>query len=100
VILSDLDRGRTITIAAGTTVTLRLKESPTTGYRWGVESMGGLELVSDRSEPGAAVGAAGVRVLQFRTLRAGTHRLLMKNWRDWEGEKSAIDRFEVVIVVK
>jgi inhibitor of cysteine peptidase len=100
VIVSESDRGRTFTLDLGANVTLRLKETPTTGYRWAVEVMEGFDLVSDRPEPGAGIGAAGARVLQFRAVRPGTHRLRLRNWRDWEGEKSAIEHFEVTMNVK
>ena len=63
-VLTESDRGRTVELAAGSLVTLRLRENPTTGYRWSMQSTGGLELVGDRYEPGGAVGAAGVRVVE------------------------------------
>jgi inhibitor of cysteine peptidase len=100
VVLSEGDRGRTIAVDKGSTVTVRLRENPTTGYRWAVESMEGLDLLRDRAEPGTGVGAAGARVLEFRATRAGSNRLRLKHWRDWEGESSVTDRYELSINVK
>jgi predicted secreted protein len=100
-ILSEQDRGRTIEVAEGDVITVRLKENPTTGYRWSVDTTNGLELVGDRFEAGGdAIGAAGVRVSEFRATRAGSHELRLRNWREWEGEDSVIDRFEANVVVK
>jgi predicted secreted protein len=99
-ILTEGDRGRTVEVAAGSLVTVRLRENPTTGYRWTVESMGGLELIGDRFEPGGAVGAAGVRVLEFRATRRGTHAIRVQNRREWEGAGSAVEQFEGTVVVK
>lgn len=99
-ILSEQDSGRTVEVAEGDSVTIRLKENPTTGYRWAVETSGGLEWVEDDFELGGpAVGAAGTRVLLFRATRPGSHTLRLKNWREWEGESSVTDRFEANIVV-
>jgi predicted secreted protein len=100
-ILSEQDRGRTVEVPAGSVITVRLKENPTTGYRWSVEATNGLEQVGDRFEAGgAAIGAAGERVFQFRATRAGSHKLRLKNWREWEAEASVTDRFEANIIVK
>ena len=98
--LSEQDRGRTVEVGAGGLVTVRLKENPTTGYRWQLASAGGLELANDRFEPGNAIGAGGVRVLEFRAASPGSHAIRMKNYAPWEGESSAIDSFEATIVVK
>jgi predicted secreted protein len=99
--LSEQDRGRSVEVPRDSVITLRLKENPTTGYLWSVEATNGLELVGDRFEEGGpAIGAAGARVFQFRTPRAGLHKLRLKNWREWEGETSVIDRFDANIIVK
>jgi inhibitor of cysteine peptidase len=100
-ILSEQDRGRTVEVAEGDIITVRLRENPTTGYRWSVETTDGLELVGDDFEAGGgAIGAAGERVLEFRATRPGSHKLRLKNWREWEGDASVIDRFEADIVTK
>jgi predicted secreted protein len=100
-ILSEQDRGRTVEVSVGSVVTVRLKENPTTGFRWWVEATNGLEEVGDDFEVGGpAIGAAGVRVLQFRAPRAGSHKLRLKNWREWEGEASVTNRFEANISAK
>ncbi len=99
-ILSDQDRGRTVDVNVGSVITLRLKENPTTGYRWVVGTSPGLEQAGDRFEAGSAAGAAGMRELQFRAVQVGTHDLRLENRRVWEGEGSAVDRFEVRVIVK
>ena len=100
-ILNDQDKGRTLEVEAQSPVTVRLNENPTTGYRWKVETAEGLETVGDSFEKvGDAIGAAGVRVFQFRASGTGSHKLSIRNWRDWEGESSIIDRFYATILVK
>lgn len=100
-ILSEQDSGHTINVAVGSIITVRLKEMPTTGYRWIVEAADGLEQVSSRfQEAGAAIGAAGVREIQFRATSVGTHELRMQNRRDWEGAGSAVEEFVATMIVK
>ena len=101
-ILNEQYSGRTIDMKVGNVVTVRLKENPTTGYRWKVETASGLEQIGDHFEveAGGAIGAAGVRVFQFRSTRVGSYELLMKNWREWENESSVLARFIVKIIVK
>lgn len=100
-VLSNQDNGRTVEVKAQSIVNVCLKENPTTGYRWKVDTAGGLELIDDSFErQGDAIGAAGIRIFKFRTPEAGVHKLSIRNWRDWEGESSIIDRFDAVIEVE
>ncbi len=100
-ILNNQDNGRTIEVEAQSVVTVRLDENPSTGYRWNIETAEGLELVGDNFERiRDTIGAGGVRIFQFRASKAGSHRLNIRKWRDWEGESSIIERFYVTIVVK
>lgn len=99
-ILRELDSGRTLQVERGELIILRLAENPTTGYRWGVESSQGLELIDDQNTFGEGLGAGGLRVLQFRSRRSGECELRLKHWREWEGEGSVIGRFQVNLVVE
>lgn len=99
-ILSKQDSGRIIDMKVGEVVIVRLNENPTTGYRWTVENARGFEQIRDHFEEGRAIGAAGLRVFQFRITRVGSYELRMKNWREWEGERSVLARFIVKILVK
>ena len=98
-ILNEQDRGRAVHLGRGDPVTVRLAENPTTGYRWQIDSADGLEVVNDQFEPGGAVGAAGVRVLQFRCPNVGEYELRLKNRREWEGDASIVGRFDAKILV-
>jgi inhibitor of cysteine peptidase len=101
VILSERDNDCTVEVSVGSILTVRLQENPTTGYSWSVEAANGLEQVGDSFEAaGEAIGEAGVRVLQFRATRPGSHELRLKNWREWEGEDSDTNRFGINIIVK
>jgi inhibitor of cysteine peptidase len=100
-ILNDTDNGHTVEVGLQSIVTVRLEEMPTTGYLWEIETAEGLKMISDSFEiSGDAIGAGGVRVFQFCASDKGSHKLSIKNWRNWEGEGSKVDRFCVIIVVK
>ena len=99
-ILTERDSGRTLVVALGDTITVRLGENPTTGYQWTVETAEGLQGTGDRFEPGAAIGASGNRELKFLAKRAGACRLRLKHWREWEGESSVTHRFQVDFSVR
>lgn len=98
-ILKEQDSGRIIEMNVGKVFVVHLPENPTTGYHWMVESTNQLEQVGNHFEPGGAIGAAGLRVFQFRTKVIGLYELHIKNWREWEGDASVIKRFDVKIVV-
>jgi len=97
--LTESDRGRTVEVEAGAVVTVLLRENPSTGYRWTVDMAGDLEQITDRANPGEAMGGAGTRELQFRAAQRGTHEVHLKNWRSWEGDASVRQRWNVTIVV-
>lgn len=98
--LNEQDSGRTVDMERGKVVIVRLKENPTTGYRWTVETASGLEQTGDHFEAGGAIGAAGTREFQFRPTKVGSYELRIKNRREWEGEGSVIARFAAKIIAK
>jgi predicted secreted protein len=99
-ILREQDSGRSVQVKQGETFSLRLAENPTTGYRWSVVSSGRLELVSDQNEAGVGIGAGGVRVIRWVARKVGSYDLILKHWREWEGEGSVIGRFQASVVVE
>jgi inhibitor of cysteine peptidase len=99
-LVDERHSGSRVEVRPGEMVTVRLKENPTTGYRWAVEQAGGLRLESDHhAGAGPAPGAAGVRELGFRASERGEHVLRLKQWRDWQGEGSVVGRFQLSVQV-
>ncbi|MFI5099425.1 MAG: protease inhibitor I42 family protein [Actinomycetes bacterium] len=85
--LTAADSGRTVTVHVGDVVSVRLSESPTTGYRWQPDiDTTRLRAADDRYEPAQpqARGGGGERVLGFEVLRAGTTALRLAERRSWE----------------
>jgi inhibitor of cysteine peptidase len=99
-IISEQDSGRTIRMNRGGEISVHLKENPSTGYQWSVESAEGMEQLGEQFETNAAIGGTGVHTFRFRMAQAGSHQLRIKHWRIWEGESSVIAHFAATIIVE
>jgi inhibitor of cysteine peptidase len=101
--LTEADKGRTIDVPQGTEVLIRLKENPTTGYRWAIDQNDDKVLPLQSSDfsrtPGGGVGAGGGRIFTFIAGQPGTVHLQLKHWREWEGDSSITERYDVSIQV-
>ena len=99
--LTEQDNGGQISARAGEEVILRLPENLTTGFRWEVEAANPriLELASatHESSRSAALGASGQALFRFRVIGAGSGKLSLKYWRQWEGDASIVKRFVVTV---
>lgn len=103
VVIEKDGEGRQYQVSPGQTVSLRLPENPTTGYRWEVEFFDDSILGAPASdfytsgEP--AVGAGGIRTFAFEARSPGkTHlRLILK--RSWESKQQAADYFAITVQV-
>jgi inhibitor of cysteine peptidase len=103
VVLSQSQSGTAVNVNPGDVVVVRLPENPTSGYRWAIDSVDSTVLELENSEislPGnASVGGGGQRILRFKAKGPGTTRLLLKNWREWQGDTSIVDRFDATVQV-
>jgi inhibitor of cysteine peptidase len=102
--LTRADNGKFITMQVNDLLGVSLDENPTTGFQWALDSGGGDWVKLQASEyitaAGSGVGGGGQRVLTFKAQRAGTGRLQLKLWREWEGEPSIVERFTVTLQVR
>ena len=95
------DTGTRRSVHVGDLTTVRLPESPTTGYRWQPDfDVAALRLVDDRSEgASSARGAGGDRVLVFEAVRPGPAKLRLEKKRSWESG-DPIEEFSVELDVQ
>lgn len=101
--LTEQDHGRTVTVAAGEQVTLRLEGNPTTGYLWELlrynqellTLVGETGFVRDADRP----GAGGRFVFRFAPRGVGETRLQLVYLRPWEKKVKPIRNFEVVLKI-
>lgn len=99
--LTERDHGRTVTVAAGEQVTLRLEGNPTTGYLWELlrynqellSLVGETGFVRDADRP----GAGGRFVFRFAPRAVGESRLQLAYLRPWEKKVRPLRTFEVVV---
>jgi inhibitor of cysteine peptidase len=101
--INKADKGKTLEASVDTTVELRLPENPTTGYRWKADDLDGSVLVQKeaRFEVGSpAIGEGGTRIFRYQAVAPGSASLRLKLFREWEGDSSILERFEVVVLVK
>ena len=99
-VVDDSQCGARIELPCGGVALVRLKENPTTGYRWSLEDAGGLVL--EASAPltgGGAVGAAGVHEFRLRAIQPGLSQIQLKHWREWQGDSSVIARFNITVQI-
>lgn len=102
--ITRAENGKTFGVRVGDKVTVRLDESPTTGYRWVLDTDGGgiVSLQSSDYQPasGGGIGSGGQAVFAFVAREVGHVALRFKLWREWEGNSSIIDTVTVDIRVE
>jgi len=102
--LTRADNGKYITMQVNDHLIVSLDENFTTGFQWALDSSGGDWVKLQASEyipaAGSGIGGGGQRVLTFKAQQAGTGRLQLKLWREWEGEQSIVERFTVTLQVQ
>jgi inhibitor of cysteine peptidase len=104
-ILTKTDNGSTVDTVPHGTIAVQLPENPTTGYRWKPDPADEkiVQLKSATYLAGgdpASVGEGGTRLFEFEAQAKGEAALRFKLMREWEGDASAIDRFEIRVVVR
>ena len=98
----ESDNDRTVKIRLGDTAKIALHENATTGYRWSIEHYDKALFTELGTEPhytSGLVGSGGEIMFIFQGKKPGTVDILMKQWRSWEGDSSAIGRFHIRIHV-
>ncbi len=102
--LTQTDNGKNIKIRLGDRVVVNLKENPTTGYQWTVAQNNSDVLKLESSDyaplPGRGEGKGGQRTFTFTAQKVGSATPHFKLWREWQGDKSIVDRFAVTVQVK
>ena len=100
VLLTAADNGKTVELHVGDDAVLRLPENATTGYRWAVDPADPnlVEIAEGEyiTTPNR-VGAGGEAQWIVHAKAAGATQVKLKHWREWEGERSIIDRFEILL---
>ena len=99
-ILTDADNGAHVEARPTDEIVVRLRENPTTGFRWQIDQIvGPLLLAGDSFELDSSprIGTGGVHEFRFQANAAGSGSLAFKHWQSWEGDSSVTNRFSVDI---
>lgn len=82
---SENDNGKTVFASAGDSIILTLYENPSTGYRWDMETSGGLIPISNYYTPSGTgrIGAQGTHVWYFIVKDTGTAVISGTYRRPW-----------------
>ena len=97
------DNGKTIKVADGETVFVRLHENSTTGYRWDFDNLDQQKVQVERASyerESDAIGSGGDAMWAVKPQTPGTAKVSMKLWRQWEGEQSIVDTFAFTLKVE
>ncbi len=98
------DDGHAVEAARNDLIVIEVPENPTTGYRWSLRSKVEpvLVLKGDSFQRGGAArpGAGGTRRLKFAASAQGEAKILLWNWREWEGEGSVGQRYSITVTVR
>lgn len=92
---NETNNNETVTLPAGSAITISLVENPTTGYSWNVTSSRGLTYVNDTfipPEDTGLVGAGGVHEWQYLATERGTGEfsaIYMRPWENVTGNETA-----------
>lgn len=101
-VLTQADHRTSVEVALNDAIVLRLPENPTTGYRWAVDQIDSDKLLLQSTHfslLGAGAGASGEKTLTLKATQPGKTHLQLKLWRDWEGDASIIDRYQISIQI-
>jgi len=99
-VLTAADNGRAVELHVGDEVALRLPENATTGYRWAIDSADA-NLV-DMTEgqyvsTSEKMGGGGEAQWLIKAKAPGATSIKLKRWRQWEGESSVVERYEITL---
>ena len=100
--VDESQNGTEIVLQPGENFEIHLSESPTTGFRWALESVGApaCNLVEDSYESSTPTpGAGGSHRWLFRAKEIGEGRIELRYRRTWEGQGAGARTFSLRIRV-
>jgi inhibitor of cysteine peptidase len=102
-LLNESMNGSTIAVPLNTTLTLELKENPTTGYAWNLSTTEGLRVASSDYIPddpkGTLVGAGGVHRWKIEAVATGLQDITGIYARPWENSTADATTYSAEISV-
>jgi predicted secreted protein len=103
VTVTSLDDGKEVILGKGETLRIELETHATAGYSWQFDGLDpeyfeaaavGTKVLSKR------LGAPVLRAWELKARKSGVAKVVMYNYRTWEGKEKAVNRFSVVVRVE
>ncbi len=101
--LGESDNGRTITVAVGEELKVKLWGNPTTGYSWNAAALSANALVAtgaDYEPESETPGVGGYYCFGYQAAAAGSAGLRLMYYRVFEPSEPVAQTFQVTIVVQ
>lgn len=94
--ITEANDGSIVTARTGELLSVCLNENPSTGFRWTIEGELTLFDIEDNSYTASStnVGSGGRECWRLRAKQAGQETIAFRLWRQWEGDKSIVKRFQ------
>jgi predicted secreted protein len=99
--LTEQDGGRTVTVAPGSVITVRLEEARTAGFKWMLDDDGGdaVALTSEDLVPGVLPGGRAVHEFRFVAREVGSAPLRFVQRRPWAPDDQDASRVQIRVDV-
>lgn len=101
-VITQSENGTVVQLESGDTLTVRLEEVPTSGYRWTVRDIDERILYPEESDfkshPDTGIGGGGTHDIRFEARESGTTALGMVLRQEWEPDNPK-DQFEITVNV-
>ncbi|MHC4229122.1 MAG: protease inhibitor I42 family protein [Planctomycetota bacterium] len=102
--LTQDDNGKSLLLHPGDEILISLPELFSGGYQWlpvdPEKEILPLLRTGECESPGDAIGAASMKTFLFKAKSPGTRHVQLKQLREWEGDASTIERFDIDIEVR
>ena len=97
-VLTAADNGRTVELPVGDEVALRLPEDARlAGYSWATDSAdANLVDIKEGQDVSTLEGEVDAQWV-IKAKAPGATSIKLKRWRQWEGESSVVERYEITL---
>jgi predicted secreted protein len=104
--LGQANNGECHEVSLADTIVIRLKGNAAAGYTWEVEEADEQILTQKGRHPEFALpgdaqcGSPVLQEIRFQATGVGTAPIRLKYWREWLGDASVLERYDVRITVR
>lgn len=100
-VVTEEQNNTTVSLGLNNTLTLKLKENPTTGYQWNLTTSPGLLVTSDTYLPSAPqlTGSGGVHSWDLKAVKTGMQDINAVYMRSWEPVTGNETTFNMTVIV-